>query len=54
MNASPHDLRARLRDADPVAAESALSPNELARMRRTIVAATLPAAAPVRRCWYWR
>jgi hypothetical protein len=49
MNASPDDLRARLRDADPVAAESALSPNELARMRRTIVAATLPAAAPVRR-----
>jgi len=49
MTTSRHDLRARLRDADPVAAEPAPSPDEVARMRRTVVAATSPQFASVGR-----
>ena len=35
-----HDLRTRLREADPVGTEPPLSPDEAARMRRAILAAS--------------
>ena len=46
MNNHAHDLRRRLREADPVAAEPPPSPDEMARMRRTILTASPARAAP--------